>query len=836
MFLGNIAGTGSVIIYIPRETAREDTSIWTSNDKVHNNIATEATMHATKLFKLVLYNTEFFNNTATDNNAGISIEGEVSNFACFQCNFTENTAVSGGILNILSAININISSSIFKNNTVNFGEMIALRKSNKTMITDSCFENNKCSSSACHIFIDNAVQLFIDSCIFVSNQISQPVLNSYAISFYSKNIIITNIQIIGIAGSMLETISNNGWSQIKNITFSCPVGYAFLTEYTFINDLSENITAQGKTMETNTTKSKMSFLLKCEPCPINHYRIGLSSHTLMSPNSQNENKKDVCSKCPSGGICNGPDMVAEPNYWGFVHENQLVFVFCQINHCCQLSPCQSYDTCNEGRTGRMCTSCSNEYQLSLTGNNCMPTEECAQGLIYIVPIVTALAYVAFLLIKVEIISIILAVIRKLQGYLGKGPAKGAKQKKINTDLQHAYMTADQNLGVVRNYNLQSDNGEVMGISGQWKVPFDSVEIFHIIVFHLQDTNLFKITLPDMPDSPLSLKEYQSRIISVARLDALTFSDYILCLDKGSTDVTKLFIITLVVPLMLLIFVISFLLLKGANLKKAKHNRLMTTAMTVFLLIIMLSSQKMSTFAFDLVKCEWLGSGHYLRIDSTVKCHTFWQWVVFIYIILFILPFWLSLFIGPGLLHHQLISQRTFLFGLLFPGPFVLYSAWLPHRNKARRDVAFCHKMTTTSILNEVWYSFSYKYLCWGGVVELRRLALVICATLIATPIVRIVSMILITVMAYTVHFKFSPYSDSTANACANVSLFGTLAVGIINFGWATLLYSGRGFEYGNARKIGEVLLASEQFFIQGLVVGIISFCMGRLLVVNLIKR
>ena len=28
-----------------------------------------------------------------------------------------------------------------------------------------------------------------------------------------------------------------------------------------------------------------------------------------------------------------------------------------------------------------------------------------------------------------------------------------------------------------------------------------------------------------------------------------------------------------------------------------------------------------------------------------------------------------------------------------------------------------------------------------------------------------------------------------------------------------------GFEYGNARKIGEVLLASEQFFIQGLVVG-----------------
>ncbi len=272
MFHGNIAGTGSIITYIPSGTVREDNSIWISNDKVHNNIATEATLHATELSKFVIYNTEFFNNTATDNNAVISIEVEVKNFECFQCNFTENTAFFGGILNILSGVNINISSGIFINNIVNFGKMIELRKSNKSIITDSYFEDNTCSGSPCHIFIDRAIHLFIASCIFVSNQTSQPV-NTHVISFSSKNVAIADIQIIGISGSVLETISDGGFSQVKNITFSCPIGHTFLTEYMSLNDLNENLTAQDKTIETNTTNFKVSFLLKCEPCPANHYRI-----------------------------------------------------------------------------------------------------------------------------------------------------------------------------------------------------------------------------------------------------------------------------------------------------------------------------------------------------------------------------------------------------------------------------------------------------------------------------------------------------------------------------------------------------------------------------------
>ncbi len=850
IFDGNHANTGSVIMCLTSTNTDIHISMWIDGDQIQNNLAIEAILHAARIHTLVISNTVFLNNIADDNIAGISIEEHVQEFVCFQCNFIGNIAGSAGIMSILDAGNINLTSSLFKNNAASFGKMIQLN-GKKTTIRDSHFENNTCNNIIpCHLFIDKTTDLEMDSCTFKTSKSSQ-YATFHSVALSGENVTLTNIQLIGIAGEVLETIASKIFLELGNISYVCPMGHRFLMK--FITFVGSNIIPIGNTTQLQTSNHQNSFLLKCEACAVNHYRIGLSSYSIASLDDIPSSRHDVCHQCPPGGSCKDHTVVAEPGYWGFVYKDKVYFVFCPVNYCCQSSPCASYDSCNTGRTGQMCTSCQDGYLLSMMGNECVPSEMCTQGWVHVVTVATAFAYLGFLLIKVEILNILQFCWRQVVKCFSKKSTQKSEHKASRYVLSQTLGIHDQSNMTQNAISHQSENEytntdfyssniqhNVEHSTRFWEIPFDSVEIFHIIVFHLQDTNLFKIRLPHMPNSALSVEKYQSNVLSVARLDAISFSDQEFCFPEGTTEVIKLLSNTSIIPIMIVIFLVCVLILNLTNLRKQLYNRLIATASTVFLLIIMFSSQKLSTSALTLVKCEWLGSGNYLLIDSTVKCYTVWQWAVFLYLTVFILPFWASLFLAPGLLQHRCISNRSFLLGLLFPGPFVVYSITLLYKKKGQPVRASCHNLTTTAALNEVWYSFKpffgYDYLCWGGLVELRRLALVICATLIATPILRIIPMILVTIIAYSIHFKYHPYLDRTANACANVSLFATLLVGILNFGWATLLYSGSGFEYGDALKIGENLVAVEQLLTQGVVVGIISICMIQFLVVNFILK
>ncbi len=52
----------------------------------------------------------------------------------------------------------------------------------------------------------------------------------------------------------------------------------------------------------------------------------------------------------------------------------------------------------------------------------------------------------------------------------------------------------------------------------------------------------------------------------------------------------------------------------------------------------------------------------------------------------------------------------------------------------------------------------------------------------------------------------------------------TLFGGMLNFGWATFLYSGSGFDYGIAWEIAQLLATLEMCLIDMVPLGLISFC------------
>ena len=562
-------------------------------------------------------------------------------------------------------------------------------------------------------------------------------------------------------------------------------------------------------------------------------------------------QSDVCFKCPPGGVCKEKTIVADVNYWGFVDGHIVSFVFCSIGHCCPSAPCASYDACNEGREGKLCTSCKNGYQLSVASDECVLSVDCVEGWIYAVIIVTGLIYVGILLIKVESLSVLEMIYMKvIKSCNGKGQMKSTTHCMQNVnhlsvkykesgfvDGEKGGQHQNENVPNLKINDIHNGGKQELNSGTTWQIPCDSVEIFHIIVFHLQDTRLFQVRFPDMPTSAFTLGEYKDKIVSFARLDSLAFTNQQACLPDGMTEVTKLFIKISVIPFMICLFLACMFFIKGTRSGPQIKSRLMSSAYTIFLLIVLFSSQQLSTSALNLVNCVDLGSGEYLKIDTTVKCYEWWQWITFAYILLFIFPLWLALFIGSGLLRAGIISVRTFLLGMLFPGPFLLYTMVVIYKERRNETKATCQTITADAILGEVWYSykpfFSYRYLCWGGLVELRRLTLVIFATLIPKPFAKITCMTLIVIISLCIHIRFHPYSDRTANASANVSLLATVLVGMLNFGWASLLYTGSGFDYGFAHTIGQGFATLEAALAEMVPLGIFLFCCGLTLWVNL---
>ncbi len=97
-------------------------------------------------------------------------------------------------------------------------------------------------------------------------------------------------------------------------------------------------------------------------------------------------------------------------------------------------------------------------------------------------------------------------------------------------------------------------------------------------------------------------------------------------------------------------------------------------------------------------------------------------------------------------------------------------------------------------------------------------------------------MIIVILLALIVHVRFHPYSDRTANACANLSLCTLVIVGIVNICSAAVDYSGGNFQYGDAPKIGQTLVTLENILVDVFPISVVIFCVGYFLYVNLSNK
>ncbi len=358
VYLRNNAATGSMLgagsIYINLEI---------TGDSIQSNTANAATFYAGDLSNVHI--SEFLNNTSEG--PIVYITNSVKSLSCTKCLFRRNVAEAGGALSISSAEQVTLSYLEVRDNIATLGSMVMVKKSINTTLFSCYFKDNFCSFAPCALSVKESDNVRIDNVFLVNfmsvgNVISQSKSKQGAVDIKAGSIAIENLHVTGVPGYVYKAISVFSLF-FKNVSYECPKSHVHNSKVT--NTKLQSLQIASYNLENDTTLA-----LQCMQCAEDHYRFGISSLTFLDLNDlYDHNTDEVCFECPTGGICDGQNVVAYPNYYGFLYRGRLKFVFCSDGFCCQPGSCSTYNGCNEGREGNLCTSCRSGFQLGIVRNN-----------------------------------------------------------------------------------------------------------------------------------------------------------------------------------------------------------------------------------------------------------------------------------------------------------------------------------------------------------------------------------------------------------------------------------------------------------------------------------
>ena len=347
-----------------------------------------------------------------------------------------------------------------------------------------------------------------------------------------------------------------------------------------------------------------------------------------------------CHSCPIGAKCeNG--IQALPNYWGYgIHNDSISLIRCPDGYCCQGNEtCKEIDSCNTGRTGTLCAICKSNLAESMFTPECIPTEICKSGLVTTLLISTALVYAVVLLI--------FSTIRNKFTYVLKKGHSTCKEK------------------------CQKDNGKVNNISMESSVqdnqPGESgMKYMQIHFYYVQDSKLFNIYLPKV--------DVKTENIIVK---FLTFSPFILETYVDARELCFVFssaiikvVLELSFRLLVILFLFLIILIQRCLLhcikRKVFLEKLKVKLVEGFLLLVLVSYQKLLIRTFALVQCVNIQDYTVLFIQADVECYTWWQIGILIYICVCVVPLFFVLAHLPFDVKDMKMSVKTFVLACIFP--------------------------------------------------------------------------------------------------------------------------------------------------------------------------
>ena len=100
--------------------------------------------------------------------------------------------------------------------------------------------------------------------------------------------------------------------------------------------------------------------------------------------------------------------------------------------------------------------------------------------------------------------------------------------------------------------------------------------------------------------------------------------------------------------------------------------LSTRIIVAFIFLLLYTYQILAEASFLLVECVQVDNTDVLYIDGNIECYQEWQYFIFAFIGVFVVPFFIPIAFSPYLLYKRVISLHVFLFSFILPLPFSPY--------------------------------------------------------------------------------------------------------------------------------------------------------------------
>ena len=521
----------------------------------------------------------------------------------------------------------------------------------------------------------------------------------------------------------------------------------------------------------------------------------------------------TCLPCPVGANC-GKQIRSLPNYWGFKEQKGVVkMIRCPDEYCCTDSQtCNAIDSCNTGRTGRLCGTCGPNLTESLLSSKCVPSNRCHGNKIIMLYIIFAVSYAIILVIAKDIKNVVFNILRKMfQGIKKCCKHTSTTDVQDGLELGDIYSESQSTSGTeikVLTKSYKSDLKEEKEKHFNGKEDTTTVETgnedsgtkyLQILFYYVQDATLFKIFLPHKSE------ESEGFTVKVLKFSPTFLSMYTSlseqCFTNGTTAVTKVLFKSLFGPCVMLFLSLIYLCQKVISKYYLSHSScwlmLRKNLIQAFLLAFLFSYQEMVIGTFALLKCVQVDQTKVLYIQGEIQCYQWWQMIVKIYTCICILPVFLILSHFFFYVKDNSMPERIFLLACVFPFPVLLYYllGQIFRKCKLRNNEATENKEpaaeysdrqayvdTISNVLLEHYRClklFGFRF-TWLGVHKLYRVLLVICNTYITQPMTRLFIMTIILFHITVANILMKPYKDKRANQTASLSYIANICIAIIN--------------------------------------------------------
>ena len=661
----------------------------------------------------------------------------------------------------------------------------------KLNIKHCTFVNNTAENYGGAVYITFGVEAFFGNNVFKNalNPNSTRSQIGEVIESHGNMLLFNNTFHIQSAVDEVSLISyradkDGSFMESYNSVFTCPHGYSARSVVNYVT-----VSSSRSSIET--------LLLYCRSCHQGQYSLHQSEIIVDQTSGVNVQhvENSTCLPCPYGGLCI-TDVASKANFWGHNDDGVVRMYLCPQGYCCPNATCKPFNTCAENRRGALCGRCNDGYSESLFSTKCILNSECTYASAFWAVIAGyGLLYVLLFVLEGEIQNVI-------SNFTAEVKRQWSKRQRCRFSIK-CLRSKKREVPKNRSSEENADEG---------RAAKDGA-FLQIFMYYVQVPSLITIDILYQDGRSKPFKDISSKIANIFSFNTFGIN-LSTCLFPGVTAVFKIwaktaFVLYLFITWLLLLLVsLPVSALFGDRLQSSRWTASITMRgryLGVLVNLLLYTYQYFAENSFRLLRCIDMPPSRQsvLYLDGSVTCFQDWQWGILAFSLVFVIPFWLVLLYGPWLLYRRHITLKLFFVGLLLPLFVAPYFIYIFHRRRGPSEEQYRAAQsqeqqgerdgsiaTVQGIVFEPYRHNLGGGLCWEGVIALRRLVLVLLATLEPNVLLRHIGLTLTCFLALMVHIRLKPFAAPINNTIENASLAILVLVSMVNMLKAAYFESG----------------------------------------------